>query len=403
MSQYDPDLQPIAIWDNTVLSPYLDNAATSFPKPGEVSDAVLQWLGTGAAAGRGSHSGSGQAAELLTQCRSRLARLLGVPDYRQIVFTQNCTDSLNQVLLGLLKRGDRVLVSTMDHNSVLRPLEWLRETVGVEMAMADFDPVTGLIRIDQFEAALKQRPTKLVVLTHASNVTGRVQSLPELIQLARQHGALILLDAAQTVGHVPLHFQSLEIDFLAAAGHKGLLGPLGTGVLAVRSGLETQLRPLRFGGTGSSSESLRQPEEMPARFESGNLNLPGIAGLSASVQWIESQGILRLHDQIDRAVQSLHDACRKLPGVTVYSSQEANAGILSFNIEGLDCHEVATILDQSFSIQCRAGLHCAPLAHQSLQTLTRGGTVRLSPGVFTTDEEIQYAIDAIGQIAASAG
>lgn len=386
-----------------MLSSYLDNAATSFPKPDGVADAVVQWLGTGAAAGRGSHSGSGQAAELLTQCRSRLARFLGVPDYRQVIFTQNCTDSLNQVLLGLLKPGDRVIASTLDHNSVLRPLEWLRESAGLEVSMVDFDPATGLIRLDEFETALRERATKLVVLTHASNVTGRIQQVHEMIRLARQHGALVLLDAAQTVGHVPVHFQSLDIDFLAAAGHKGLLGPLGTGILVVRSGLETQLRPLRFGGTGSSSESLRQPDEIPARFESGNLNLPGIAGLNAAVQWIETQGLQNLHVRIDRAVKRLHYACGSLPNVRVFSSPEDNAGILSFNIEGMDCQEVAMILDQSFSIQCRAGLHCAPLAHRTLKTLATGGTVRLSPGVFTMDDEIQQATDAVSQLSSAMG
>jgi len=269
--------------------------------------------------------------------------------------------------------------------------------------MVDFDPATGLIRLEEFETALKVGPTKLVVLTHASNVTGRIQQIHELIQLARQHGALILLDAAQTVGHVPVHFQSLDIDFLAAAGHKGLLGPLGTGVLVVRTGLETQLRPLRYGGTGSSSESLRQPDEMPARFESGNLNLPGIAGLNAAIQWIETQGLQSLHTRIDEAAKRLHDACAALPNVRVYSSPEDTAGILSFNIEGMDCQEVAMILDQSFSIQCRAGLHCAPLAHRTLKTLATGGTVRLSPGVFTTDDEIRQAIDAVSQLSSAMG
>jgi len=386
-----------------VVSMYLDNAATSFPKPDCVTDAVVQWLGTGAAAGRGSHAGSHRAAEMLAQCRGRLARFLDVPDFRQIVLTQNCTESLNTILQGLLQPGDRVIASTMDHNSVLRPLEWLRENRKIVTEVIDFDPSTGLLNLESLDTALRAVPTRLVVLTHASNVTGRIQPLEPAIALAKQHGALVLLDAAQTVGHVPVHFRTLDVDFLAAAGHKGVPGPLGTGFLVIRSGLERLLTPLKFGGTGSSSESLRQPDEMPSKFESGNMNLPGIAGLSTAVEWLQTQSADALHGRIEEAVTALHSALTDLPGVRVYSLPHQNTGIVTFNFEAMDCHEAAMILDESFQIQCRAGLHCAPLAHRALKTLQRGGAIRLSPGVFTTADDVQSTIDALRQIAETLG
>lgn len=356
-----------------MVSMYLDNAATSFPKPDCVTDAVVQWLRTGAAAGRGSHSGSHRAADMLAQCRARLARFLDVPDFRQIVLTQNCTESLNIVLLGLLQPGDRVIASTMDHNSVLRPLEWLRENRSVETEIIDFDPSTGVLNLESLDASLKAQPAKLVVLTHASNVTGRIQPLETAIALARQHGAFVLLDAAQTVGHVPVHFRTLDVDFLAAAGHKGLLGPLGTGFLVIRSGLERLLTPLKFGGTGSSSESLRQPDEMPSKFESGNMNLPGIAGLSAAVEWLQAQSPDALHGRLQEMMTVLHSALTELPGVRLYSSPLDNTGLVTFNFDAMDCHEAAMILDESFQIQCRAGLHCAARTPNSADAAARWG------------------------------
>lgn len=378
---------------------YIDNAATSFPKPESVYTTIDNWLRNGMAAGRGSHRGTDETGRMLDQGRLRLAQLLGVSSPDQVVYTLNCTDSLNIVLQGFLNSGDRVVASTMDHNSVLRPLEEL-QLRGITVDRADFDPVTGLMDVDQFARLVSSRPTRLVVITHASNVTGTLQPVRELIRIAHEAGAAVLLDAAQTAGHVPISMLEMGIDFLATAGHKGLLGPLGTGVLCIRNGLEELLRPLRFGGTGTSSELLRQPLEMPSRYESGNANVPGIAGLSAGVDWIQKETVERLHEKSQAVTQQLMTGLSEIPGVHLVSTvHRENVGIVTFNVHNQDCREVAMILDQSFQIQCRAGLHCAPLAHRRLGTFERGGAVRMSPGVFTTAEEIQSAIEAVHAIA----
>ena len=278
---------------------YFDNAATSFPKPDCVYDAVDAWMRGGAAsAGRGTHHKAETAGLMIDECRRQLATLLGVPTPSQIVFTLNCTDSLNTVLQGFLRCGDSIVCTALDHNSVLRPLEMLKRRFGINVEVVSFDPRTGLIDQPGYLKALSAAKVRLVVLNHASNVTGRVQPIAELTRMAHEHGAAVLLDAAQTAGHWPLNMTELDVDFLAAAGHKGLLGPLGTGILCIRRGLEKELQPLRFGGTGTSSESLTQPETMPARFESGNFNLPGIAGLHAASKWILDQTGLKLQSQI---------------------------------------------------------------------------------------------------------
>ena len=384
---------------------YFDNAATSFPKPDCVYDAVDAWMRGGAAsAGRGTHRNAEAAGRMIDECRRQLATLLGVQTASQIVFTLNCTDSLNTVLQGFLKPGDAVVATALDHNSALRPLEALRQRIGIEFEIIPFDPVTGLIDAQRFAQVLSQKKIRLVVLNHASNVTGRVQSVAELTRVAHAYGAYVLLDAAQTAGHWPLNMADLDVDFLAAAGHKGLLGPLGTGILCIHRGLETQLQPLRFGGTGTSSESLMQPNEMPARFESGNLNLPGIAGLHAAAAWILDQTVPKLQSQIHAMTGRLLEDLNRIDAVSILRPclESDNCGIVSFNIGSMDCREVAMILDQSFDIQSRAGLHCAPLLHALLDTTASHGIIRLSPGVFTTDDEIALVVQAVREIAAHA-
>ena len=384
---------------------YFDNAATSFPKPDCVYDAVDAWMRGGAAsAGRGTHRKAEAAGRMIDECRRQLATLLGVQIPTQIVFTLNCTDSLNTVLQGFLQPGDAVVATALDHNSVLRPLEALRQRIGIEVEIIPFDPVTGLIDAQRFGQVLAAKKIRIVVLNHASNVTGRVQSVAELTHLAHAHGACVLLDAAQTAGHWPLNMSQLDVDFLAAAGHKGLLGPLGTGILCIRRGLETQLQPLRFGGTGTSSESLMQPDDMPVRYESGNLNLPGIAGLHAASKWILAQGVETLRSQIHVRTALLLAELGCIENVSVLRPclESDNCGIVSFNILRMDCRDVAMILDQSFDIQSRAGLHCVPLLHQTLDTTSSHGTIRLSPGVFTTDDEIAHVVQAVREIAAHA-
>jgi cysteine desulfurase/selenocysteine lyase len=382
---------------------YFDNAATSFPKPDCVYDAVDGWMRGGAAsAGRGTHQKAEAASQMIDECRRQLATLLGVNAPSQIVFTLNCTDSLNTVLQGFLRHGDSVIATALDHNSVLRPLEMLKQRMAIDVQLIPFDSVNGLLDEQRYAEVLASGNIRLVVLNHASNVTGRIQRVEALTRIAHQHGAAVLLDAAQTAGHWPLNMAELGVEFLAAAGHKGLLGPLGMGILCIRRGMEKELQPLRFGGTGTSSESLAQPETMPAKFESGNLNLPGIAGLHAASKWILDQTVLKLQSQIHTMTARLLDKLSQIEFVSILRPclEPENCGIVSFNIGSMDCREVAMILDQSFDIQSRAGLHCAPLLHETLQTSVSHGSVRLSPGIFTTPEEVDNVVDAIRQIAA---
>lgn len=382
-----------------VVEMYLDNAATSFPKPESVYTAVNDWLRNGMAAGRGSHQGTDDTGRMIDLGRARLAQLLGLSSPSRVIYTLNCTDSLNLVLQGYLNKGDRVVASTIDHNSVLRPLQALKQR-GISVELAEFDPLSGRIDIEQFTTLLKGPPTRLVVLTHASNVTGVTQPIRELVRIAHDAGAAVLVDAAQTAGHIPISMQELGVEFLAAAGHKGLLGPLGTGVLCLGIDQETILRPLRYGGTGTSSELLEQPCELPSRYESGNANVPGIAGLSAGAEWILKETVESNYRKIQTLASSLINGLQEVPGVELLSpAQSENVGIVTFNVKDQDCRDVAMILDQSFRIHCRAGLHCAPLAHKRLGTFDKGGAVRLSPGVFTTEQEIQAAIEAVHAIA----
>lgn len=384
---------------------YLDNAATSFPKPTSVCDSADSWMrGNGAAYGRGQHGAGEASRQIVEQCRGQVARLLRVAFPSHVVFTHNCTDSLNMVLRGLLRPGDRVVSTMLEHNSVLRPLTQLKHEIGVQFELAPFDPLTGLVDLDQLRVLLN-KPARLVVFSHASNVTGCVQPAEAIIALARDCGALVLIDAAQTAGHKPFSMQALGADFVAAAGHKGLLGPLGTGILAFRPGTESLLNPIRCGGTGTSSESLEQPAEMPARFESGNLNMPGLAGLHAATAWLLAETVEAVEHRIGVLTDRLRGALRLLSGVRLYADQPSGdslpnrVGIVAFNIEGTDCRDAAMILDQSFGIQCRAGLHCAPLAHEILDTARLGGTLRFSPGPFTTPDQIEAAISAVAAIA----
>ncbi|MFY9252896.1 MAG: aminotransferase class V-fold PLP-dependent enzyme [Fuerstiella sp.] len=383
---------------------YLDNAATSFPKPDCVYDAVEQYMrNNGSPFGRGSHATGDAATQLVVQCRHRLALILGAASPSEIAFTFNCTDGLNLLLRGCLSAGDRVVTSTLEHNSVLRPLTQLQDELQLEIVNVGFDVNSGLVDESEMIRQLSSKRTKLMVLNHASNVTGIVQPVKRLCQAAHEKKALFLLDAAQTVGHLPFSVADLQIDMLASAGHKGLLGPLGTGVVYIRSGLESQLKPVRCGGTGTQSESLQQPTTMPAMLESGNHNMPGLVGLAAASEWLLQHDIAAMHRQIAAHTKRLKSKLTSIAGVTVHvaDSVAENVGIVSFVIAGMDSREAAVILDQSFQIQCRAGLHCAPLVHEALKTSSSGGSIRLSPGVFTTDNDIETAIDAIEQLTAA--
>lgn len=374
---------------------YLDNAATSWPKPEAVREAVLDCLLHDAAnPGRASHRMAIRAGQLVRDTRAAIARLIGA-EARQIVFTANATESVNIALKGLVRLGDHVIASSFEHNAVARPLEGLRKA-GAEVQKIATDAVSG-ISLSALEAAIRPN-TRLIVLNHASNVLGTINPIAEAGQIARRRGVPLLVDAAQTAGFLPIDVRRMNISLLALTGHKSLMGPQGTGALYIEDGLV--LDPFIEGGTGSLSEQLDQPEQLPDRFESGTLNLPGIAGLGAGLRLLEQAGIEAIREKDMALTRQLMAGLAGCPGITVCGppSGHPRAAVVSFNIAGWDAQTVALVLDESFQIACRAGLHCAPDAHRLAGTLP-GGTVRLSPGFFNTASEIDRAIEAVMAIA----
>lgn len=381
---------------------YLDNAATSFPKPAAVYDAVDDYnRHSGVAVGRGAYQEALRVQGIVDRCRKRAAELFAAESFDRIVFTFNGTDSLNLALHGLLEAGDHVVTSMVEHNSVLRPLRELNRRLGVETTYVPAD-ATGRVDPADIQAALRPN-TKLVAMIHASNVTGTLQPIAEVGEIARRIGALVLVDAAQSAGHLPIKLKDLPIDLLACPGHKGLLGPLGTGVLYVRRGVEERLRSLRQGGTGSNSEDDRQPEMLPDKYESGNHNAPGLCGLEASLAWLAERGIeaVRAHER--ELTGRLLERLAKIDRLEVHGPRDPDrqVGVVSVSLPGFDPQVLASILDESHSIQTRAGLHCAPGVHRAIGTFERGGTVRLSIGPFNTPAEIDAAAAALAEIAGS--
>lgn len=383
---------------------YLDNAATSFPKPTAVYDAVDAYQREiGVAVGRGSYGEALDAQRIVDRCRQRAASLFGAESPSRMVFTYSGTDGLNLALLGLCRPGDHVVTSVLEHNSVLRPLRWLQVRRGIEITLVS-PRADGRIEPADVRDCLRPE-TRLVAILHASNVTGAVQPIAEIGELARRNGSLVLIDAAQTAGHATLDVSRMPVDVVACPGHKGLLGPLGTGLVYLRPGLEEQLDCYRLGGTGTQSEDDHQPRQMPDRYEAGNHNAPGLAGLEAGLAFLQSETIEKVRSTEAGLTGLLVEGLRSLPRVTVYghaSPQTPHVGVVSFNVAGFAPHEAASILDESFGIQARAGLHCAPGAHRWLGTLDGGGTVRFSVGPLTTASEIDHALASVRELAESA-
>lgn len=378
---------------------YLDNAVTSWPKPEWVYEAADFYnRKIGASPGRGSHRRTLEASRILLETREALARLFNAAEASSIVFTANATESINLALKGLLEPGDHVIISSMEHNAVARPLSALQER-GVEVSVAPCAPDGELDPHDLMP--LIRGCTRLICLLHASNLTGTIMPVAEVGKIARQHGVLFLVDAAQSAGVLEIDVEEQHIDLLAFTGHKGLMGLQGTGGLYIRPGLD--LRPLKEGGTGSLSEHTLQPDFMPDRFESGTPNTPGLAGLGAGVRFIQKTGIEKIFQHEKELTEMLLCGLSEIRGVTLYGPEDSRrrTAVVSFNIEGLECGEVAFMLEQAFGIVCRSGLHCAPLAHQTVGTLKRGA-VRLSPGYFNSREEIEIAIRAVHEIASGA-
>lgn len=377
---------------------YLDNAATSYPKPEPVYQAMDRFLrDAGANPGRSAHRLAVSAASAVAQTRLLVSRFFNAPAPERVAFTLNTTDALNLALKGVLEPGDHVVTTSMEHNSVARPLRKL-EAGGVTVTFVAASQ-EGLAAVEVLAAAITPA-TRLVAVTHASNVTGTLQPIAEVGRLCRERGLLLLVDAAQTAGVFPVDVQSMGIDLLAFPGHKGLLGPPGTGGLIVSEGVS--LDTLREGGTGSESESERQPDGMPERLEAGTLNTVGIVGLGAGLQFIQETGRQRIQAHENNLVQRLMRGLAEISGVTLYGPPPGTerASVVSFNVAGWEPQDAAAVLDATFEIQCRAGLHCAPLAHRTIGTFP-AGTLRFSPGFFNTEGEIDAAVEAVGQLAGS--
>jgi cysteine desulfurase family protein len=377
---------------------YLDNAATTWPKPLAVYDAVDNYLRhNGAAAGRGVYREAVEADRLVEGARAKVARLIHAPDPSRVVFTLNATDALNLALHGLLRRGDHVVTTEVEHNSVLRPVQQLAQAHEIKISRVACDD-TGLVDLESLRQSLRDG-ARLVAVTHASNVTGVIQPIGEIIAAAHEAGARVLVDAAQSAGQLPIDVQTLSADLLAASGHKGLLGPLGTGFLYIAPGLEAELQSLRQGGTGTKSDEDIQPTTMPDRYESGNANVPGLAGVAAGVDYLLQEAVEAIHDQELALIQRLMQGLADLPGVRMYGPPlgAPRVGLLAITVDGYDPRELAALLDASFGIQVRAGLHCAPRIHKQLGAWPTG-TVRFSVGPFNTEEDIDTAIAAVRQV-----
>ena len=379
---------------------YLDNAATSWPKPEIVYQTMDEFLRTkGGNPGRGSHNMALAARQVVEETRMLVARLINAVEINQVIFTLNCTDSLNLGLKGLLRPGDHVITSSIEHNSVVRPLRKL-EKQGVRVTRLPPSVKSGVVSAQDIEKAIT-KDTKLVVMTHASNVTGVIQPIGEYGAIVRKHNRIFMVDAAQTAGRYPIDVQASNIDLLAFSGHKGLFGPPGTGALYV--GERVELDSLREGGTGSHSELEEQPLELPYRYESGTVNSVGISGLGAGLKYILSEGLEKIHTHEQFLTGRLIEGLSPIPGVTLYTAKDSTkqAPIISCNIEGYEPAEAGVILDQAFDIKVRTGLHCAPAAHKTIGTYPLG-TIRLSPGYFNTAEEIDMTLQALDRMARTA-
>jgi cysteine desulfurase / selenocysteine lyase len=379
---------------------YLDNAATSWPKPEAVYDAVDRYQReVGGPNGRSGYREALEANRVVERARRGVAKLIGATDPLHVVFGCNGTDVLNLAIRGTVRPGDHVVTTVCDHNSVLRPLRALREQHDVTVTYVPCDG-HGFVSPDDVRAALRPN-TRLVAVVHASNVTGAIQPIADIGTLVRESKALFLVDAAQSLGHVPIDVGHLEVDLLAAPGHKGLLGPLGTGVLYLRPGVEQVLEPLRYGGTGTQSDEDRQPEVLPDKYEPGNHNMLGLAGLVAAAEFLQQQTVETIEAHHTKLASRLLEQLRAIEGVTIHGPQTTadRTSVVSITVDGYDPQELAAMLEASHRIQCRAGLHCAPRMHESLGTSASGGTVRFSPGYATTLDDIDALTRAVEEIA----
>lgn len=375
---------------------YMDNAATTMQKPKEVLDAVLNAMSSMGNAGRGANEASLSASRIIYDTREKLCTLFHAEDPRQIVFTANSTESLNVALKGLLNPGDHVVTTMLEHNSVLRPLYELEEQ-GTELTIVKGSSL-GTVEPEDIEAAIRP-DTKLIVITNGSNLTGNYIDLKPIGDIARKHNVLFVVDASQTAGVFPIDVQEMKIDVLCFTGHKGLLGPQGTGGMYVREGLA--VRPLKSGGSGVRTFSRTHPAEMPTALEAGTLNGHGIAGLNAALAYLEKEGIDNIRRREQELMRRFYDGVKDIPDVKVYGDYSAKerCAIVALNIGDYDSSEVSDELLTTYGISTRPGGHCAPLMHEALGTVEQGA-VRFSFSHYNTDEEVDTAIAAIRELAA---
>lgn len=381
---------------------YLDNAATSWPKPPGVAHAMRHFLDdVGANPGRSGHRMSIDAARIVYAAREAIAALFGAPDPLRVIFGLNVTDGINLALHGLLKPGDHVVTSSMEHNAVMRPLNDLQQRgVSYTRVACQADGSLDPACIGQ---AIRPN-TRLIVLNQASNVCGTLLPVREVGRIARQKGLLYLVDTAQSAGALPINMEQDGIDLLAFTGHKSLYGPMGTGGLVIGERVDlSRLSTLRQGGTGSRSEREVQPDFCPDRYESGTPNAVGLAGLLAALEWLQAQGVAQLQAHKAALCAALLQGLGNIPGVTIYGPRDASrqTATVGFNIQGLEPSEVGLRLDEEYNILCRVGLHCAPAAHQTLGTFP-GGCVRFGLGAFNTAQDVQAAVAAVHALAREA-
>jgi len=381
---------------------YFDNAATSWPKPQVVTDRMTKFLGEEAAnPGRAGHRMAVGAERMLDGVRKLLTEFVGGTDLHRMVFTLNGTDALNIAMKGMIRQGDHVITTALEHNSVSRPLQSMADSGFITLTRIGFSPETGVVDPADFDKAITPK-TRLIAMTHGSNVLGTIQPIEEIGRIAKAKGVKFLVDGAQTLGTVPIDVKRMNIDVLAFPGHKSLLGPTGTGGLYVNTTLSLEdINPFREGGTGGDSSSPTQPKLFPYLLEGGTPNTVGIAGLGAAVEFVIAHDPAKTLAKEQAMVQSVIDLVTSTPKMTLYGPKSARGrvGTVSFNIAGYTPQEAGSILDESFNIAVRPGLHCSPYAHKGIGTFP-DGAIRVSPGHFNSEEELRMLLDALGQLAA---
>lgn len=375
---------------------YLDNAATTYPKPETVYDAIMDCMKNYCAnPGRSGHKLAMRAAREIYDARENIAKLFNIDNPMNVVFTNNATDSLNLAIKGVVKDGEHIITTSMEHNSVVRPIKSL-EKYGIKNTIVQCDK-DGFLDVDRIKEAIKPN-TKLIVTTHASNVVGTLIDIKSVGEIAKENNILYLLDASQTAGVYNIDVKDINVDMIAAPGHKCLFGPQGTGILYIREGINVNIS--KEGGTGSRSEDLFQPELLPDKYESGTHNTPGIAGLNEGIKFILNKGIdnIRIHEE--QLCQYMINRLNEVPNIIIYGPKNSKqrAPVISINIGYMDPGEVTFLLDSKYGIATRSGIHCAPLAHKTIGTLEQGA-IRFSLGYFNTKADIDKAIEALKEIA----